>query len=363
MISFLDLKRLHESITDELNDSFKRVVAASAYVLGPEVEAFEHEFAEYCGSRFAVGVANGLDALHLILRAHEIGPGDEVIVPANTFIATWLAVSFVGAKIVPIEPDETFNIDPGRIQSAITSRTKAVVAVHLYGLPCEMDTISTIAVRHNLVVIEDAAQAHGATYYGKKCGSLGNAAGFSFYPGKNLGAIGDGGCVTTDDEGIYKKIRVLRNYGSEERYHNSVIGYNSRLDELQAAILRVKLRHLDQWNKQRAKLASLYLAELSNTAITLPLIPQNRISSWHQFVIQHPERDKLQRSLGELGIQTSIHYPVAPHLQGAYAEFSMKEGSLPITERMHKTVLSLPIDPFLKEGEIETIINAVKRCS
>jgi dTDP-4-amino-4,6-dideoxygalactose transaminase len=356
MIAFLDLKKLHQTISEELNEAFRRVMAAGTYILGPEVEAFEDEFASYCGSKYAIGVANGLDALHLILRAHEIGPGDEVIVPSNTFIATWLAVSYVGAEIVPVEPDATHNIDPAKIEAVITKRTKAIIAVHLYGLPASMDEINQIADKHGLLVFEDAAQAHGATYKGRRCGSLAAAAGFSFYPGKNLGALGDGGCVTTSDANIAEKIRLLRNYGSEEKYRHRAIGFNARLDEIQAAFLRVKLRHLDYWNARRAEIADKYIRGLSSLNICLPKVDAHRTSSWHLFVITTEHRESLGKALTEAGIQFGIHYPIPPQSQPAYSHLDLSNFDLSSTLAVSKKLLSLPMDPCMDSRSIRRVV-------
>ncbi len=359
-IPFLDLQAAYLELQAELDAAYRRVMASGWFILGPELEAFEEEFSRYCGSGFCVGVGNGLEALHLILRAYGIGPGDEVIVPGNTYIATWLAVSYAGARPVPVEPhEETANLDPDRIAAAITPRTRAIIAVHLYGQPADMDTIMALAEQHDLKVIEDAAQAHGARYRGKRTGNLGHAAGFSFYPGKNLGAMGDGGAVVTADAGLASKIAVLRNYGSRSKYHNEEKGFNSRLDELQAAFLRVKLRHLDEWNERRAALASHYLAGLNGATVTLPATPSWAASAWHLFVVRSAQRDALQRFLQEQGIATLIHYPVPPHLQPAYRELGMAAGTLPVTERLHGEVLSLPIGPHLQVDQADTVVNAV----
>lgn len=359
-IPFLDLRPLYNELRAELDEAYRRVMESGWYILGPEVETFEKEFADYCGVSHCVGVGNGLEALHLILRAMGIGPGDEVIVPANTYIATWLAVSYAGAKPVPVEPVErTYNIDPGLIEKAITPATKAIIAVHLYGQPADMDPILEIARHHKLKVIEDAAQAHGATYKSRRVGGLGDAAGFSFYPGKNLGAIGDGGAVTTNDLGLAERVRALRNYGSQVKYHNENKGFNSRLDELQAAFLRVKLRHLDRWNECRIHIAARYLESLSGLpGLTLPHAPKWAEPVWHLFVVRHPRRDELQRHLQENGIGTLIHYPIPPHRQPAYAE--MNHLHLPITERIHREVLSLPMSPFLDTSEAQEVIRKVQ---
>lgn len=348
MIPFLNLKAPHEELRQEMRDALERVLNSGWYIHGTEVKQFESEFSSYCQSKYCVGVGNGLEALHLILRAFDIDEGDEVIVPANTYIATWLAVSYSGAKPIPVEPDwKTYNINPKLIESAVTERTKAIIAVHLYGQPADMDEINAIAKKYNLKVIEDAAQAHGAKYKGRKVGSLGDAAGFSFYPGKNLGAIGDGGAVTTNDESLADRIRVLSNYGSKIKYHNDVKGYNSRLDELQAAFLRAKLPVLDEWNKRRQAIADLYLSQLEIESLILPYVPDWAEPVWHLFVVRSEQRDTLQRQLSEVGIGTMIHYPIPPHLQPAYSELGYAPGAFPISETIHSEVLSLPMGPHL----------------
>jgi len=319
-VPFLDLKAQYLELKDKLDEAYQRVMDSGWYILDKEVEAFETEFAEYCQVKHCIGVGNGLDALHLILRAFGIGPGDEVIVPSNTYIATWLAVTYSGATPVPVEPDEqTYNIDPSRIESAINERTKAIMPVHLYGQPADMDKINEVALRYSIKVIEDSAQAHGARYKGRRTGGLGDAAGFSFYPGKNLGAFGDGGAVTTNDDDLAENIRILRNYGSRIKYHNEVMGFNSRLDELQAAMLRVKLAKLDDWNEQRKQIAEMYLDQMkSNTNIISPFVPDWADPVWHLFVVRSKTRDALTKFLNEAKIGTMIHYPIPPHLQPAY---------------------------------------------
>jgi dTDP-4-amino-4,6-dideoxygalactose transaminase len=338
-----------------------RVTAAGWYILGPEVEQFEQAFAHYCGAKHCVGVGNGLDAIELSLRACGVQPGDEVIVPSNTFIATWLAVSRAGARPVPVEPiAATCNIDPARIEQAITARTRAIVPVHLYGQPADMDPIMEIARRRNLVVIEDAAQAHGARYRGRRTGSLGHAGAFSFYPAKNLGALGDGGAITTNDAHVAGKLRRLRNYGSETKYVHEMKGVNSRLDAIQAAILGVKLPHLDAWNERRRAIARRFLTELAETDLVLPTVPRWAEPVWHLFVVRSPSRDRLHSHLQALGIETLVHYPVPPHLQEAYAELGRAAGAYPIAETLHHSVLSLPIGPHLSESEVSALIKAVR---
>lgn len=356
-IPFLDLKAAYAEMKDELDAAYQRVMDSGWYILGAEVSAFEAEFADFCGAAYCVGVGNGLEALRLILWAYGIGPGDEVIVPANTYIATWLAVSQCGALPVPVEPLEaTFNIDPDRIEAAITPRTRAILPVHLYGQTAAMDDINTIAARHGLKVVEDAAQAQGARYKGKRAGNLGDAAGFSLYPGKNLGAFGDAGVVVTNDYDLYDKVKTLRNYGSHVKYHNEVKGCNSRLDELQAAFLRVKLKKLDDWNERRRMLAERYLRQLNPDLYGLPKVPSWAEPIWHVFVVRSPRRDRLMDYLRQNGIGAVIHYPIPPHLQPAYAELDMAAGAYPISERIHQEVLSLPMWPQMSLQEQDRVI-------
>lgn len=364
-VPFLDLKTPHIELRSELEGAFDRVLNSGWYVLGKEVEAFESEFATYCEAKQCIGVANGLDALHLIVRAYGIGPGDEVIVPSNTYIATWLAVTHAGATPVPVEPDErTYNIDPVKIEQAITPKTKAIMVVHLYGQTADMDPINAIAKKHGLKVIEDCAQAHGARYKGRRAGSLGDAAGFSFYPGKNLGAIGDGGAVTTNDNELLERIKVLRNYGSKIKYQNDIVGFNSRLDELQAAILRVKLSKLDEWNERRKQIAAQYLDHLkSNSKLVLPFVPCWADPVWHLFVVKSKTRDTLLKYLSDRGIGTMIHYPIPPHLQQAYASAGFVKGEFPIAEDMAKTLLSLPIGPHISTRDVESVSVEIERGS
>lgn len=360
-IPFLDLKSPHVELRDELREAFERVLDSGWYIQGNELKLFEKEFAEYCEVEHCVGVGNGLDALHLIIRAYDIGTGDEVIVPSNTYIATWLAASYAGATPIPVEPDErTYNLDPAKIEAAITSRTKAIMVVHLYGQPADMDAINAIAKKHNLKVIEDAAQAHGARYKGRRVGTLGDAAGFSFYPGKNLGAIGDGGAVTTNDAELAKKVRVLGNYGSQVKYHNEVKGYNSRLDELQAAFMRAKLKKLDAWNDRRKVIATEYLRQLEGGNFVLPHVPEWADPVWHLFVVRTQTREALQESLLQLGVNTLIHYPIPPHLQPAYAELNYTLGDFPIAEVIHREVLSLPIGPHLTIEQAHQVVSCLK---
>lgn len=363
MISFLDLKAINQLQADDLKKAFARVLDSGWYILGQEVKAFEQEFATYCEAEHAVGLSNGLDALHLILRGYGIGPGDEVIVPANTYIATWLAVTYAGAVPVPVEPlQDTYNIDPSRIAAAITPRTRAIMAVHLYGQPADMDPIMDLAAQYGLKVIEDAAQAHGATYKGRVTGTLGHAAAFSFYPGKNLGALGDAGAIVTNDTKLAEKVRILANYGSHEKYHNEIQGYNCRLDELQAAFLRVKLTQLNAQTERRREIATRYLAGLHDCNLILPQVLHGAASVWHLFVVQSTSRNDLKKHLGDLGIGTMIHYPIPPHLQPAYESLGFSKGSFPISEKIHDQVLSLPIGPTLSDLEVDNVINAIRTC-
>ena len=360
-VLFLDLKSPHIELRAELQAAFERTLDSGWYIQGNELKEFEKEFAEYSEVEHCIGVGNGLDALHLILRAYGIGKGDEVIVPSNTYIATWLAASYADATPIPVEPDlRTYNIDPTLIEAAITPRTKAIMVVHLYGQPADMDPINALAKKYNLKVIEDAAQAHGARYKGRRVGTLGDAAGFSFYPGKNLGAIGDGGAVTTNDAELAQKIRVLGNYGSQIKYHNEVKGYNSRLDELQAAFMRVKLKKLDEWNSRRKAIAADYLREMAGCNLVMPFVPEWADPVWHLFVVRSEQRDALQKELSDVGVSTMIHYPIPPHLQSAYAELNYKLGDFPIAETIHQQVLSLPIGPHLAQQESTFVMKAIK---
>jgi len=360
-VPFLDLKASYTELQPEIDVAIRRVLDSGWYILGEEVELFEQEYAAYCGAKHCVGVANGLDALHLALLALGVGDGDEVIVPSNTYIATWLAVSQCGATPIPVEPDiATYNIDPARIEAAITPNTKVILPVHLYGQPADMDPILEIARKHGLKVLEDGAQAHGARYKGKRLGAHGDVVAWSFYPGKNLGAFGDGGAITTNDPEIAERIRVLRNYGSQMKYVNDVRGFNSRLDPIQAAALRVKLKVLDSWNARRAEVASCYQAAITDAAITVPFVPEWADPAWHLFVVRSKTRDQLQQQLNEAEISTLIHYPIPPHLQGAYAELGYREGDLPLAEVIHSEVLSLPIGPQMSAGSVEQVSLVLK---
>lgn len=361
MIPFLDLKSVNLNHSTELTSAFNRVLNSGWFVLGQEVKSFEQEFAAYCQTKYAVGVSNGLDALHMILRALDIGKGDEVIVPSNTYIATWLAVTYAGAKPVPVEPlSSTFNIDPLQIEAAITEKTKAIMVVHLYGQTADMDPIMLIAEKYGLKVIEDAAQAQGAMYKGRKTGSLGHAAGFSFYPGKNLGALGDAGAVTTNDTDLAEKIRVLINYGSRVKYHNETKGFNCRLDELQAAFLRVKLKYLDAENEMRREVVKHYNEMLCESPLVLPWVAAENIPVWHLYVVRTQKRKQLQDALESNEIGSLIHYPVPPHLQPAYADLGFKEGAFPISEAMHREVLSLPMWPGLSEQKVARVASVIQ---
>jgi dTDP-4-amino-4,6-dideoxygalactose transaminase len=361
-VPFLDLRATYLELQSELDKASQDVMNSGLYITGREVKAFEADFATYCEAKHCIGVGNGLDALCLILRALDIGAGDEVIVPANTYIATWLAVSSTGATPVPVEPNQvTYNIDNTLIEAAITPCTKAILVVHLYGQPAEMNPINQIAKKYGLKVIEDAAQAHGARYQDRKVGSLGNAAGFSFYPGKNLGAFGDGGAVTTDDDELAEKIRVLANYGSRIKYYNEVQGVNSRLDELQAAFLRVKLTKLDEWNQRRRVIADHYLSSLTEiSGLTLPTVPEWAEPVWHLFVVATSHREQLQQTLHAAEIGTIIHYPIPPHLSAAYGDQQHLAGKLPITEAVAQRVLSLPIGPHLIAPAQAQVIQAIQ---
>lgn len=362
IVKFLDIGASYRELKEEIDDAILNSLSSGFFIGGPEVEKFEDEYAAYCSTHHAIGVANGLDALHLALRALDVGPGDEVIVPSNTFIATWLAVSQCGATPVPVEPDEfTFNINPNLIESAITSRTKVIMPVHLYGQSADMDPIIHIARKHGLRILEDGAQAHGASYKGKRLGGHGDAVAWSFYPGKNLGALGDGGAVTTNDPIIADRIRVLRNYGSRIKYVNEVKGFNSRLDPLQAAVLRVKLKYLDQWNNRRKIIAEKYLTELKDTGFVLPNVPEWSDPVWHLFVVRHPNRDSLKISLEENGIGTLIHYPIPPHKQKAYEDLGFSCSDFPIAERMANEVLSLPIGPQISGEEVDFINKSIMK--
>ncbi len=359
-VKFADIKFTYEAIKEEIDNAVANVLSSGRYILGEQVEAFEKDFAKYCGAKYSVGVSNGLDALKLSLLAHGIGEGDEVIVPAHTFIATWLAVSAVGAKVIPVDINpETFNIEPDLIEKAITPKTKAIIPVHLYGQPAELNKIKSLAEKHNIKIIEDAAQAHGAEYEGKKNGSSENLVCFSFYPGKNLGAFGDGGAIVTNDENLYYKIKELSNYGSHEKYVHNSLGCNCRLDEIQAAILRVKLKYLDKWNAIRSEVAEKYIREIKNDLIKLPFAQSNVKHVWHLFVIRTDDREKLSEYLNENGIETLIHYPIAPFNQKAYAKMCLSDKDFPVASKTARSVLSLPIGPHMTKEQTEYVIQKI----
>lgn len=360
-VEFNKFNYMHNEVRDKLDKAYNRVMESGYFIQGTECKSFEKEFAEYCNADFCIGVGNGLDALYLILRSMNIGNGDEVIVPSNTYIATALAVSYAGATPVFIEPDIiSYNIDPVLIEEKITTRTKAIIAVHLQGRAADMDQINIIAKRHGLKVIEDAAQAHGAEYKGKKIGTLSDAAGFSFYPGKNLGALGDGGCVVTNNKELADKVRALGNYGSDKKYHHIYKGSNSRLDELQAAFLRCKLPYLDKWNEERQKIAEKYIEGIKNPLITLPMKSTAEFKHiYHVFAVRCEKRDEFQKYLDKNGIGTVIHYPIPIHLQEAYRELNLMEGDLPICEKISKEIISLPMYYGLKDEEIDFVIKVI----
>lgn len=362
-VPFLDLVASYRELQVEIDAAVSRVLASGHYILGPEVESFETEYASYCEAAHCIGLANGLDALHLALRAMDVGPGDEVIVPSNTYIATWLAVSQCGALPVPVEPVEaTYNLDPARIEAAISTRTKVILPVHLYGQPADLERILAIARKHGLRVLEDAAQAHGARYRGRRIGAHGDAVAWSFYPGKNLGALGDGGAVTTNDPRIADRLRGLRNYGSRVKYVNEVQGWNSRLDPIQAAVLRVKLKHLDDWNGRRSAIARQYLEGLVGSGLALPHVPEWADPAWHLFVVRHAQRDAMQTRLTQAGVGSLIHYPIPPHRQAAYAEAGFAPHAFPLASQMAAEVLSLPMGPQQSEVQTKMAIQAVRAC-
>lgn len=358
MIKFLDLQKVNNRFRDEMDARIKQILDAGWYLSGKWNDEFAKNFAAFCGTKHAIGVANGLDAINLIIRGYGFGPGDEIIVPANTYIATILAISENGCTPVLVEPDiNTYNINPDKIEEKITPRTRAIIVVHLYGQAVQMAKIWALAKKYDLKIIEDAAQAHGAMYDGKRVGNLGDAAAFSFYPGKNLGALGDAGGVTTNDSGLFNKIKAIANYGSDYKYHHICKGVNSRMDEIQAALLDVKLSHLDADNARRREIAKYYRENIVNSKIILPKIYDENAHVWHVFVIRTENRDELCKYLDEHGIQTNIHYPVPPHKQGAYNEWH--DMSLPITEEIHRTVVSLPISPVLTDEEAKTITGVI----
>ena len=363
-IPFLDLGPAYHEDKVAIDAAMARVAASGWFLLGKELAAFESAYAGFCGARHCAGVANGLDALHLGLRALGVGAGDEVIVPSNTYIATWLAVSQCGARVVPVEPDDaTFNLDPRCVEAAISPRTKVILPVHLYGQPADMEPIDALARKHGLKVLDDCAQAHGATYQGRPVGSLADLSAWSFYPGKNLGAFGDAGAVTSDDAAAIERVRLLGNYGSRVKYHNEQKGFNSRLDELQAAVLAAKLAGLPGAVARRRSVAARYLAGLKDLPLVLPHVPSFAEPAWHLFVVRHADRDRFQKRLAERGIGTLIHYPIPPHLQPAYAEMEWKAGRFPIAEAMHAEVLSLPIWPAMPDAAVAQVIESVRACA
>ncbi len=363
-IKFLDLNKAYIEIKSNIDNAISRVVSSNNFILGNEVEQFENSWANYCQSKYAIGLSNGLDSLILALKAIGIGSGDKVLVPSHTFIATWLAIISVGGIPIPIDVNQkTYNIDLNKIESSINKDVKAILVVHLYGQPVDLDGISLIARKYNLLVIEDAAQAHGASYKGKKIGSHSDLVCWSFYPGKNLGAFGDAGAITTNREDLAKKIKILRNYGSVSKYQNELIGYNNRLDELQAAILSEKLKVLEKWNERRRSIALLYEKGLKDTNIITPVIQEDSISSWHLYVIRCEYRDDLQKELSKEGIQTLIHYPIPPISQKSMRFLKLNTDNYPITNQIKNSILSLPIGPHLKEKECEYIIKTIKNFS
>lgn len=358
MIKFLDLHKINERFRAELNARFKEVLDSGWYIRGRQDELFEKHFAAYTGAKYCIGVGNGLEALDLIIKGYGFGPGDEIIVPANTYIATILAVSANGCTPVLVEPDiHTYNIHPDLIEAQITPRTKAIMVVHLYGQAVQMQKIWELAKKYHLKIIEDAAQAHGAEYQGRKTGNLGDAAGFSFYPGKNLGCLGDGGCVTTNDAALAAKVRALANYGSDRKYHHIYKGLNSRLDELQAAFLDVKLPHLDADNARRREIAAFYRSHIRNPRITLPQTYDEQAHVWHVFAVRVPDRAAFQKYLEDNGIQTVIHYPTPPHRQEAYREWTAR--SLPVSETIHREIISIPISPVLTDEEAREVVRVL----
>lgn len=363
-VPFQDLSAAYLELKPGIDDALSRVLASGWYIGGPEVERFEADFAGFCGVDHCVGTGNGFDALHLALRAFDIGPGDEVVLASNSYAATVLAVSAVGATPVFVEPDsESCNLDPARIEPALTPRTRALLPTHLYGLPADLDPMIELADRHGLVVIEDAAQAHGAAYRGRRLGGHGHAVAWSFYPTKNLGALGDAGALTTNDSTVAERLRRLRNYGSSRRYFSEEKGVNSRLDPIQAAVLAVKLQRLAEWNARRAVVAKRYLAAFAELAIGLPAVPDWAEPAWHLFVITSPKRDAIAASLKAEGVETIIHYPVPPHLQQAYEDLGHGQGAFPIAERLADEVLSLPIGPHLSNDQVDQVIEAVRKAA
>lgn len=360
MIKFLDLQKINERFRPEIDAAIKRVLDSGWYLLGKEDEKFESDFATFCGVKHCIGCANGLDALNLIIKGYGFGAGDEIIAPANTYIASILAITQNNCTPVLVEPDlKTYNINPDLIEEKITPKTKAIMVVHLYGQAVEMAKIWELAKKYNLKIIEDSAQAHGAIYKGKRTGNLGDASGFSFYPGKNLGCLGDGGCITTNDDELAAKVRAIRNYGSNVKYNNIYKGVNSRLDEIQAAVLAIKCKYLDEDNRKRREIARFYRTEINNPLLILPEVYDENAHVWHIFAVRCKQREKLQKYLEENGIQTLIHYPIPPHKQVCYKEWN--DFSYPITEKIHDEILSIPISPVLQQNEVEKVINVLNR--
>lgn len=359
-IPFLNLHAAYRELKEEIDAAIQRVIDSGIYILGHEVEAFEREYSDYCQANYCIGVGNGLDAIYICLKSLGIGSGDEVLVPSNTYIATWLAVTQCGAIPVPIEPNvETYNLDPSLLPKLITKNTKAIIAVHLYGQPAPLDPILSFAKEFNLKVVEDAAQAHGASYKGRKIGSHSDMVAWSFYPGKNLGALGDGGAITTNHSELAEKARIIRNYGSKEKYFNNIQGLNSRLDPIQAAILRVKLSKLSEWNERRKKIAYFYNNVLSSANLIIPKQPKECNSSWHLYVLRHSNRDVIVKKLNDLNINVLIHYPVPPHLQKAYSSMGYQRGNFPIAESLADELFSLPIGPHLSFDEAQEVAQSV----
>ena len=360
MIKFLDLQKINERFRPEIDAAIKRVLDSGWYLLGKEDEKFESDFATFCGVKHCIGCANGLDALNLIIKGYGFGAGDEIIAPANTYIASILAITQNNCTPVLVEPDlKTYNINPDLIEEKITPKTKAIMVVHLYGQAVEMEKIWELAKKYNLKIIEDSAQAHGAIYKGKRTGNLGDASGFSFYPGKNLGCLGDGGCITTNDDELAAKVRAIRNYGSNVKYNNIYKGVNSRLDEIQAAVLAIKCKYLAEENRKRREIARFYRTEINNPLLILPEVYDENAHVWHIFAVRCKQREKLQKYLEENGIQTLIHYPIPPHKQVCYKEWN--DFSYPITEKIHDEILSIPISPVLQQNEVEKVINVLNR--
>mgnify|MGYP002629277904 CR=1 FL=1 len=360
-VPFLDLNACYRELQPDLEEAVLRSLRSGCYVGGNEIQAFENEFADFTEAQFCVAVSNGLAALHLALKALGVQPGDEVIVPSNTFIATWLAVSECGAVPVPVEPHPlTCNVDTDLIEAAITELTKVIIPVHLYGQPADMDAVLSVARRHGVSVLEDAAQAHGARYKGHRIGAHGDIVAWSFYPGKNLGALGDAGAITTNNPELADRVRVLRNYGSRQRYVNEVQGYNSRLDPVQAAVLQVKLVHLNEWNARRSQVAARYTGAFAETGLLLPTVPDWADPVWHLYCIRHPQRDRLRHLLADKGVETLIHYPIAPHLQAAYSGLGYSKGSFPLAELMADSLISLPIGPAMNDMQVAHVILSVQ---